>query len=56
METVERSFVQLEDGPGPQLERPLSVPHIRCDDFNREVELSKTVLSLATRDLVQVGQ
>ena len=56
METVERGFVQLEDGPGPQFERPLPVPHIGCDDFDREVELSDTVLGLATCDLVRVSE
>jgi hypothetical protein len=56
METVERSLVQLEDGTGPQFERPFLVLHIGCNDFDREGELSKAVLGLATCDLVRVGE
>jgi hypothetical protein len=56
MEAVKRSFVQLEDGPGPQFERPLSVPHMGGDYFDREVELSEAILRLTTRNLVRIAE
>jgi hypothetical protein len=56
MKSVERCFVQLQNGASPQFERPLLILHMQRDDVDGELELSEAVLGLPTRDLVRIGE
>jgi hypothetical protein len=51
MQTIERSFMELQDRSVPQLKWPLLVLHMSSDDLDREIELSETVLGLSARNL-----